>query len=57
MTGGTGQAEVSQFYRHHFISSNPEDITLERISRTVGANSLVDEFILCLTHSKMIDWL
>nr|WP_174507478.1 dienelactone hydrolase family protein [Acinetobacter sp. Marseille-Q1620] len=57
MTGGVGYAQLSRFYRHHFIYNNPKDMALTPISRTVGASQLVDEFIMSFTHDEEIDWL
>lgn len=57
MTGGIGRARLSHFYLHHFIFNNPDDTGLELVSRTVGTDRIVDEFIFCLTHVKMVDWL
>lgn len=37
--------------------SNPDDADLSVVSRTVGADRVVDEFIYSCTHNKMIDWL
>ncbi|KAL4923702.1 uncharacterized protein BDV17DRAFT_233383 [Aspergillus undulatus] len=57
LTGGIGRAKLSKFYLNHFIFNNPDDTKLELISRTVGVDRVVDEFIFCLTHNKIIDWL
>ena len=57
MTGGVGRARLTDFYRHHFIFSNPEDTKLELISRTVGIDRVIDEFLFMLTHDQVIDWL
>ncbi|KAL1982583.1 hypothetical protein VTN96DRAFT_1169 [Rasamsonia emersonii] len=57
ITGGIGRTSLSNFYRNHFIFNNPEDTELELISRTVGVDRIVDEFIFSLTHTKEIDWL
>jgi carboxymethylenebutenolidase len=57
MTGGVGQKELHRFYKHHFIPTLPEDTKLVPISRTVGADRVVDELLLCFTHDKEIDWL
>ncbi|BEJ12016.1 hypothetical protein CspHIS471_0204760 [Cutaneotrichosporon sp. HIS471] len=57
MTGGVGRKQLSEFYRDHFIFSNPEDADLLVVSRTVGADRVVDEFIYSCTHSRVIDWL
>ncbi|CRG88991.1 carboxymethylenebutenolidase [Talaromyces islandicus] len=57
ITGGIGREKLSYFYAHHFIFNNPSDTSLELISRTVGIDRVIDEFIFCLTHEKMVDWL
>jgi hypothetical protein len=58
MTGGIGRTRLSHFYLSHFIYSNPDDTALlELISRTVGVDRIVDEFIFSLTHNKQVDWL
>ncbi|KAH7390114.1 hypothetical protein BKA64DRAFT_113621 [Cadophora sp. MPI-SDFR-AT-0126] len=57
LTGGIGRSALTAFYRDHFIFNNPEDTALELISRTVGTDRVIDEFIFCFTHDKVIDWL
>jgi carboxymethylenebutenolidase len=57
LTGGIGRASLTRFYRDHFIFSNPDDATLELVSRTVGIDRIVDEFLFNCTHDRVIDWL
>ncbi|KAK4188902.1 hypothetical protein QBC35DRAFT_495080 [Podospora australis] len=57
LTGGIGRAHLTRFYRDHFIFSNPDDAKLELISRTVGIDRVVDEFLFECTHAMTIDWL
>ncbi|KAE9365592.1 hypothetical protein N431DRAFT_353906 [Stipitochalara longipes BDJ] len=57
MTGGIGRKALTNFYRGHFIFNNPKDTQLELVSRTVGVDRVIDEFIFCFTHDKVIDWL
>ena len=57
MTGGVGHDQLKRFYRDHFIGSNPDDTELVPISRTVGADSLVDEMLFRFTHTREIDWM
>lgn len=57
MTGGVGYRELSRFYQHHFVHANPPDMKLVPISRTVGASQIVDEFVMCFTHTTQIDWM
>ncbi|KAG2013390.1 dienelactone hydrolase [Coprinopsis cinerea AmutBmut pab1-1] len=57
MTGGVGRENLTRFYRDHFIFSNPADARLQVISRTVGPDRVVDEFIYHITHDRTVDWL
>ncbi|HZB93285.1 MAG TPA: dienelactone hydrolase family protein [Stellaceae bacterium] len=57
MTGGVGARQLSRFYKHHFVNSNPADTRLIPISRTIGADRVVDEMIFCFTHDREIDWM
>ena len=57
MTGGVGHDQLKRFYRDHFIGANPDDTQLVQISRTVGADSLVDEMLFTFTHTREIDWM
>ncbi len=57
MTGGVGSQQLSRFYQWHFVNANPPDTRLIPLSRTVGANSLVDEMLFCFTHTSEIDWM
>lgn len=57
MTGGVGSKMLRRFYQYHFIHNNPGDMKMVPVSRTVGVDRLVDEFVLCFTHDSQIDWL
>ena len=57
MTGGVGHDHLKRFYKYHFVDSNPEDTRLIPISRTIGADRLVDEMVFCFTHTREIDWM
>ena len=57
MTGGVGHEALKQFYANHFIGANPPDFAMESISRTVGADRIVDEFIVRFTHTTQVDWM
>ena len=46
-----------RFYRNHFIPKCPKDTKLVPISRTIGADRLVDEMLFCFTHDIEIDWM
>jgi carboxymethylenebutenolidase len=57
LTGGVGHDDLARFYRHHFIPKTPKDTKLVPISRTVGADRVVDEMLFCFTHDIEIDWM
>ena len=57
MTGGTGVEELGRFYANHFIPQMPKDTSLVPISRTIGADRVVDEMIFSFTHDEEIDWM
>ncbi len=57
MTGGVGHEGVKRFYKDHFIGANPPDTMVTTVSRTVGADCIVDEVIFSFTHTKPVDWM
>jgi carboxymethylenebutenolidase len=57
MTGGVGARDLSRFYANHFIPTCPQDISMVPISRTVGADRVVDEMLVSFTHDVEIDWM
>ena len=57
MTGGYGKKALDDFYSTHFIPRMPADVELTPISRTVGKDRLVDEFIFKFTHDMEMDWM
>jgi carboxymethylenebutenolidase len=57
VTGGTGKKHLRRWYSNHFHFQNPADTTIIPISRTVGSDRLVDEFVFCFTHDRVMDWI
>lgn len=57
MTGGIGRDRLSTFYRDNFIFNNSADTELDLLSRTIGIDRVVDEFIFKFTHDQELDWL
>ena len=57
MTGGVGARDLARFYANHFIPKLPKDTHLVPISRTVGADRIVDEMLFCFTHDTEIDFM
>jgi carboxymethylenebutenolidase len=53
MTGGVGRRDLARFYAHHFIPKLPADTRLVPISRTIGADRIVDEMLFCFTHTEI----
>jgi carboxymethylenebutenolidase len=50
LTGGVGREEVRRFYEQVFVGHWPADTAMERISRTIGSDHVVDELVLSFTH-------
>jgi carboxymethylenebutenolidase len=57
LTGDRGRAEVRRFYADHFIPKIPADWEITEISRTVGAEQVVDEMVATFTHDIEVDFL
>jgi carboxymethylenebutenolidase len=56
LTGGVGRKEVQAFYAQHFIPKLPADTETELVTRTVGADRIVDELIFKFTHTTEMDF-
>src|SRR4051794_35732123 len=57
LTGGSGKAELTEFYSTHFIPKMPPDLEIIPVSRTIGSDQLVEELVLKFTHSIEMDWM
>ena len=57
LTGGSGRAELTDFYSTHFIPKMPPDLEIIPVSRTIGSDQLVEELVLRFTHSIEMDWM
>src|SRR5580693_8220048 len=57
LTGGVGLEQLREFYSQHFIPKMPPDTEIVPISRTIGAERLVDEMIFRFTHTAEMDWM
>lgn len=55
--GGRGGAGVRRFYSEHMIPRLPADMEVVPVSRTIGADRLVDELIVRFTHDREIDFM
>ncbi|KAI5123621.1 hypothetical protein M0805_003435 [Coniferiporia weirii] len=58
MTGGVGYEDLARFYKYHFTSESitPPDSEMIVVSRTIGADRIVDEMIFKCTHTTEIDY-
>jgi trans-aconitate methyltransferase len=57
MTGGVGREQLREFYGRRFIPKMPPDTDIVPVSRTIGADRLVDEMIFRFTHTLEMDWM
>ena len=57
LTGGVGKAQLQAFYGQRFIPQMPPDTENLLLSRTVGADRIVDELLLRFTHTVQMDWI
>lgn len=57
LTGGIGAAELERFYSQFFISSNPPSTKLTLLSRTIGADRVVDELHVRFRHTQEMPWI
>jgi carboxymethylenebutenolidase len=57
LTGGVGHDQLREFYSQHFIPKMPPDTEIVPVSRTIGAERLVDEMIFKFTHTIEMDWM
>jgi len=55
-TGATGREPLRRFYREIFIPQMPPDAELELLSRMLGQNRVIDEFVLRCTHTLQMNW-
>ena len=55
LTGGSGKAELREFYSSHFIPKMPADTEVKSVSRTVGEDQIVDESVFSFTHDIEMD--
>jgi carboxymethylenebutenolidase len=57
LTGGGGHEQLRAFYSERFIPQMPPDTQMTPVSRTVGADRLVDEMVFEFTHTIKMDWM
>ena len=57
MMGGDNYEGVKTFYKDHLVGKFfPQDVEFNRISLTIGKDQIVEELVICFTHTQKIDW-
>ncbi|KAI1077898.1 NTF2-like protein [Whalleya microplaca] len=57
LTGGIGVEELQRFYSEFFMDRNPPSMKLTLLSRTIGADRVVDEMHVSFKHTQEIPWI
>jgi hypothetical protein len=57
LTGGIGKKNLHRFYKDFFIPSNPPSLRMRLLSRTIGADRVVDEMFVSFKHTQEIPWM
>ncbi|KAI0378861.1 NTF2-like protein [Hypomontagnella monticulosa] len=57
LTGGIGTEELRRFYSEFFIDRNPPSTKLILLSRTIGADRVVDELHVSFKHTQEMPWI
>jgi carboxymethylenebutenolidase len=56
LTGGVGHDALKRFYKYHFIPKLPQNRRVTYLSETVGADTIVLEFVTEFTHDEEVDY-
>ena len=57
MMGGDNYEGVKTFYKDHLVGKFfPQDVKFNRISLPIGKDQIVEELVICFTHTQKIDW-
>lgn len=57
LTGGVGKEELIKFYEDFFVHRNPPSLRLRLLSRTIGADHVVDELYVTFKHTHDVPWI
>src|SRR6476660_6939444 len=57
MTGGVGREALRDFYSRLFIPQMPANTEIVPVSRTIGADRVVDELVFRFTHDIEMTWM
>jgi hypothetical protein len=57
LTGGIGKKDLLRFYDEFFIPGNPPSTKMKLLSRTIGADKVVDEMYFSFKHTQEVPWM
>jgi ketosteroid isomerase-like protein len=57
ISGGIGKKALRHFYEHYFIGKLPPSMRLRLLSRTTGADRIVDELYVSYEHTQEVQWM
>ncbi|KAI8957321.1 hypothetical protein F5Y11DRAFT_360939 [Daldinia sp. FL1419] len=57
LSGAIGSDELQRFYSGFFIGKNPQSMKLTLLSRTIGADRVVDELHVSFKHTQDMPWI
>lgn len=57
LTGASGEHGLKRFYDEFFIPGTPPSLRITLVSRTVGADRIVDEVVVSFRHTCEIPWM
>ncbi|OJJ06769.1 hypothetical protein ASPVEDRAFT_88056 [Aspergillus versicolor CBS 583.65] len=57
LSGGTGARALRRFYDKYFLQKLPPSMRLRLISRTTGADRVVDEIYISFEHTQEVPWM
>jgi hypothetical protein len=57
MSGGIGTQALRRFYENHFLGKLPPSMHIRLLSRTTGADRVVDELYVSFEHTQEIPWM
>lgn len=57
LAGGVGAKALRRFYENDFLQTKPPSMQLRLISRTVGADRVVDEVYVTFDHTVEMPWM
>ncbi|KAH7009286.1 dienelactone hydrolase [Microdochium trichocladiopsis] len=57
LTGGIGASELQSFYSNFFVNTHPDSLEITPVSRTIGADRVVDELHVSFKHTHEMPWI